>query len=125
MGGEGGLDGVRGMVHRLVHGNIALFRRRMLVSCLKSNRLSVPLSEWHIDGNDCLVLSTPDGLTGVYQLLSTFALIRGWFFPSTQCLPHCFDRMGSGEPELEGERALMDQHGEAVVSAAAFVMGEL
>jgi len=33
--------------------------------------------------------------------------------------------MGSGKPELESERALMDQHGETVVGATAFALGEL
>ena len=32
--------------------------------------VTAPLYKWYIDGNDCLVLSTSDGLTGVYQLLS-------------------------------------------------------
>lgn len=32
--------------------------------------VNAPLYKWHIDDSDCLVLSAPDGLTGVYQLLS-------------------------------------------------------
>lgn len=33
--------------------------------------------------------------------------------------------MGSGEPELEGDGSLMDQHREAIVGAAAFALREL